>query len=64
MHLLHWGIQMYKIFTHDTDGNKIAYLSTTKKKANEILKELCRQYGEAEMISLKYVDKDLFEVEK
>lgn len=55
---------MYKIFTHDTDGNKIAYLSTTKKKANEILKELCRQYGEAEMISLKYVDKDLFEVEK
>lgn len=55
---------MYKIFTHDLDGNKIAYLATTKKKANEILKELCHQYGEAEMISLKYVEKDLFEVEK
>ena len=55
---------MYKIFTHDSDGNKISYLATTKKKANEILKELCLNYGEAEMICLKYVEKGLFEVEK
>lgn len=54
--------KMYKVFAHDKDGNKIAYLATTKTKANKILKELCHEYGEAEMVCLKYVEKDIFEV--
>lgn len=55
---------MYLVFTHDRDGNKIRYLSTSKTKAKQLLSELCGLYGEAEMIPLKNNKQGIFELKE